>query len=245
MRTELDVSSRFELYLTAMAIAESSPLRGAQAIPMGGDTSVEVVFPYDLAFRFKWMVEEAMSKVPAAARRAWLLHMLKEEQAHWVYSVQFSSFTIGQIVAKSLVERRPLWFTPDAYPQPPPIRYEEPPNKRLKPGGPKRQPIFPPTMTVVPPASEAPPRYEPSAPPQDRAAAKGRRLASSAVIKGKTIQLCRAYNQSACEKADCKYEHRCSVVVGTRADGSDIVCVNAHPACKHGAGRAKSKGKCK
>ncbi len=51
MRTELDVLSRFELYLTAMAIAGASPLRGAQPVPMGGDTSVEVVFPYDLALR--------------------------------------------------------------------------------------------------------------------------------------------------------------------------------------------------
>ena len=51
--------------------------------------------------RFKWMVGEAMGKVPAAARRAWLLHMLEEEQAHWVYSVQFSTLTIGQIVASS------------------------------------------------------------------------------------------------------------------------------------------------
>ena len=52
MRTELDALSRFELYLTAMAIAGASPLRGAQPVPMGGDTSIEVVFPYDLAWRF-------------------------------------------------------------------------------------------------------------------------------------------------------------------------------------------------
>ena len=240
----MDVLSRFELYLTAMAIAGSCPLRGAQAVPMVGDTSVEVVFPYDLALRFKWMVEEAMGKVSAAARRAWLLHMLEEEQAHWVYSVQFSSLAIGQIVAQSLVERRPLWFTPNAYSQPPPLRYEEPPpTKRLKPGGPKRQPIFPPSMTVAPLAAAASPRYQPSAAPQDRAAPKGRRLASSAIIKGKSIQLCCSYKQSICEKTDCKYEHRCSMIVGTRADGSDIVCVNAHPACQHGAGRAKAKGK--
>jgi hypothetical protein len=242
MRTELDVLSRFELYLTAMAIAGATPLREAQAVPMGGDTSVEVVFPYDLAMRFKWMVEEAMGKVPVTARRAWLLHMLEEEQAHWVYSVQFSTLTIGQIVAKSLVERRPLWFTPNAYSQPPPVRYEAPPPKKQRVDGPKRQPIFPPTMTVVAPLPEAPSHYEPSAPSKDKSVAK-RRLASSASIKGKTVQLCRVYNQSSCDKSDCKYEHRCSVVVGTRADGGDIVCPNAHPAHRHGAGRAKSKGK--
>jgi hypothetical protein len=237
MRTELDVLSRFELYLTAMAIAGATPLREAQPVPMGGDTSVEVVFPYDLAMRFKWMVEEAMCKVPAAARRGWLLHMLEEEQAHWVYSVQFSTLTIGQIVAKSLVERRPLWFTPNSYSQPPPLRYEAPPPKKFKMDAPRKT-IFPPTMTVVAAPPEAPPLFEPLAPPRDKAAAK-RRLASSASVKGKTVQLCRVY----CEKSDCKYEHRCSVVVGTRADGGEIVCLNGHPASKHGAGRAKSKGK--
>ena len=146
-------------------------------------------------------------------------------------------------MAKSLVERRPLWFTPNAYSQPPPVRYEEPPPKWQKLGGPERQPIFPPAITVVTQAPDAPPQYEPSAPSRDKASAKVRRLASSAVIKGKTVQLCRACNQSSCDKADCKYAHRCSLVVGTRADGSEIVCVSAHPACKHGAGRAKSKGK--
>ncbi len=241
MRTELDVLSRFELYLTAMAIAGATPLREAQPVPMGGDTSVEVVFPYDLAMRIKSMVEEAMGKVPAASRRGWLLHMLEEERAHWVYSVQFSTLTIGQIVAKSLVERRPLWFTPNAYSQPPPLRYEAPLPKKFKADTPRRT-LFPPNMTVVAAPPEAPPLFEPSASLRDKAAAK-RRLASSASIKGKSVQLCRVYNQSSCDKADCKYEHRCSVVVGTRADGSDIVCLNGHPASKHGAGRGKPKGR--
>ncbi len=240
MRSELDVLARFELYLTAMAIAGVTPLREAQPVPMGGDTSVEVVFPYDLAMRFKWMIEEALVKVPVAARRGWLLHMLEEEQAHWVYSVQFSTMTIGQIVAKSLVERRPLWFTPNSHSQPPPPRLEAPPPKRVKQDPPRRS-IFPPNMTVVQPAPE-PPHLDAALSARDKAVHK-RRFASSALIKGKTVQLCRSFNQSTCEKTDCKYEHRCSVVVGTRADGSDLVCLNGHSASRHGAGKGRPKGR--
>ena len=239
MRSEIDVLARFELYLTAMAIAGVTPLREAQPVPMGGDTSVEVVFPYDLAMRFKWMIEEALVKVPVAARRGWLLHMLEEEQAHWVYSVQFSTMTIGQIVAKSLVERRPLWFTPNAHSQPPPSRLDAPPPKRVKQETPRRN-IFPPNM-VVQPAPE-PPQLDAAQSSRDRTGPK-KRLASSALIKGKTVQLCRSFNSSTCDKADCKYEHRCSVVVGTRADGSDLVCLNGHSATRHGSGRGRPKGK--
>ena len=97
-------------------------------------------------------------------------------------------------------------------------------------------------MAVVQAPPEPPPSFDAAASAKDRASAK-KRLASSALIKGKTVQLCRVYNQSACDKADCKYEHRCSVVVGTRADGSDIVCLNGHSASKHGSGRGRPKGK--
>jgi hypothetical protein len=239
MRSELDVLARFELYLTAMAIAGVTPLREAQPVPMGGDTSVEVVFPYDLAMRFKWMIEEALVKVPVAARRGWLLHMLEEEQAHWVYSVQFSTMTIGQIVAKSLVERKPLWFTPNAHSQPPPPRMEVPPPKRARQEAPRRS-IFPPNMVVQPAPEQA--QSDAAQSSRNRAVPK-QRFASSAIIKGKTVQLCRSFNSSSCDKSDCKYEHRCSVVVGTRADGSDLICLNGHPATRHGSGKGRSKGK--
>ena len=165
--------------------------------------------------------------------------MLEEEQAHWVYSVQFSTMTIGQIVAKSLVERRPLWFTPNAHSQPPPSRLDAPPPKRVKQETPRRN-IFPPNM-VVQPAPE-PPQLDAAQSSRDRAGPK-KRLASSALIKGKTVQLCRSFNTSTCDKADCKYEHRCSVVVGARADGSDLVCLNGHSATRHGSGRGRPKGK--
>jgi hypothetical protein len=103
-----------------------------------------------------------------------------------------------------------------------------------------RRNIFPPNM-VVQPAPE-PPQLDAAQSARDRAGPK-RRLASSALIKGKTVQLCRSFNTSTCDKADCKYEHRCSVVVGARADGSDLVCLNGHSATRHGSGRGRPKGK--
>ena len=114
--------AKLRVYVTALAIAGS---RACDEVPSDAEAPTTVAAkyvhaPFDTLLRYLYRAEKRAHRIAAINPKfalQWLSERDEEERTAWVDSLRSSSMRVGEIVAKSLVERENLWTVPKDIPQ--------------------------------------------------------------------------------------------------------------------------------